>query len=99
MSNPECAQGLWAHLGTGQPSRHAGELVAALLWMVGEQAVIAHEGDLDGLKDRVAEVVDKLHHLGVVVTAIENGRDAQQHGLLHRQQRHYTVNKSSSTLA
>ena len=83
MSNPECAQDLWAHLGTGQPSRHACQLVAALLWMVGEQAVIAHEGYLDGLEDRVAEVVDELHHFGVVIPRVKDGRDAEEHGLLH----------------
>ena len=56
--------------------------------MIREEALVAHQGDLDRLEDSVAEVIYELHHLGVVVAAIEDGRDAQQHGLLHGQQRH-----------
>ena len=73
------------NLGRRQPPRHAGELVTAALWMIREETVVAHQGDLDCLKDGVAKVVDELHHLGVVIAAIEDGRDAQQNRLLHAQ--------------
>ena len=36
-----------------------------------------------GLEDKVAVVVLELHHLGVVVATVEDGRDAKEHGLLH----------------
>lgn len=70
-------------LGAGQPSRHAGELVTAALWMIREQAVVTNQGDLDRLKDGVAKVIDELHHLGVVIARVEDGRDAEEHRLLH----------------
>ena len=51
--------------------------------MICEQAFVAHKGNFDRLKDGVAKVVDELHHLRVMISRVKDGRDAQQHGLLH----------------
>ena len=89
-SYPATSGTLYAHLGRRQPPRHAGELMSAFFWMVREEAFVAHQGYLDGLKDSVAEVVDELHHFRVMITRVKDGRDAEEDRLLHAEEwNHY----------
>ena len=48
----------------------------------------AYQRNFDALKDGVAVVVHHLHHLAVMIPRIQNRADAQEHGLLHAQERH-----------
>ena len=49
---------------------------------------LAHQGDGDGLKQLPADGVLELKHFRVVVAALEERGDAEQHRVLHRQEGH-----------
>ena len=50
-----------------------------------------HERDLNRLKDLGAEGIGHLHHLAVMIPAVQNRADAEQHGLLHAQEWNYDL--------
>tara|TARA_B110000902_G_scaffold254121_1_gene317642 strand:- start:16203 stop:16475 length:273 start_codon:yes stop_codon:yes gene_type:complete len=68
---------------------------SVLLGMIGLEAIVTDKCNFYGLEDKVAVVVLELHHLGVVVATVEDGRDAKEHGLLHREQRHHDLRHKS----
>ena len=55
----------------------------------------AHERNGDVLEHGVAKIVDEGHHAAVVITGVEQRRDAQEHARPHAQQRdHHLVDEA-----
>ena len=75
------------------------QLVGTILRVLGLEAVVAHQRNGDGLKQLPAHGVLELKHLRVVVAALEQRGDAEQHEFASAGQDNHFLDEADVTVS